>query len=202
MPDELEIVLIEAQPRSRARKAGTEPRSSTDPSPTQHSGLVLQTARDAWIYCKASKKMAAGNQMLPRLSASAAVVSGVTGVSVFVTIQEDPAVWAKIVVGAVAVVTAVITALQTWVASRIKTLNDQAHKFHQFHRDVIADIEANRDLADPDYANRREAQLQGLVVGISEPSPRAWAAAEKSVDRDAKRLFPLLWGRHNETGAR
>lgn len=189
MPDELEIVLIEAQPRREAR---TGPRSTTDPSITQHSGLVLQTARDAWIYCKASKKMAAGNQMLPRLSASAAVVSAATGVSVFVTIQEDPALWAKIVVGAVAVVTAVVTALQTWAASRIKSLNDQAHRFHQFHREVMADIEANRDLGDPDYANRRETELQGLVVGISEPSPRAWAAAEQSVNRDAKRLFPQL----------
>lgn len=202
MSDELEIVLIEAQPRSRPRQAGTEPRSSTGPSTTQHSGLVLQTARDAWIYCKASKKMAAGNQMLPRWSASAAVVSAVTGVSVFVTIQEDPALWAKIVVGAVAVVTAVITALQTWAASRIKTLNDQAHRFDQFHRDVMADIEADKDLEDPDYASRRETELQGLVVGISEPSPRAWAAAEKSVNRDAKRLFPQLASRSNAPAPR
>lgn len=194
MTDDLEIVLIGAQPRRRSAQPGTQPRSSAGKNSPHHSGLVLQTARDAWIYCKASKKMVAGNQMLPRLSASAAVLSGVTGAAIFVTIQEDPALWAKVVVGTVALVTAVITALQTWASSRIKTLNDQAHRFHQLHRDMMGDIEAGKDLEDPDYASRRENELRGLVVGISEPSPRAWAAAEESVDKDMRRLFPQLAG--------
>ncbi|MGZ5404099.1 MAG: hypothetical protein ACXWDL_05575 [Nocardioides sp.] len=188
------LVVMPADDRSAAERGG-----SAQPTPPgavdaegRHSGLVFETVRDAWIYCKASKKMVAGNQMLPWLSASTAVISALTGLAVFASLQEDPATWARVTVGCVAILTGTIAALQTWTASRIKALNNQAHKFHEFHRAVMADLEAGTDLTEPGYAQRREIELQGLVAGISEPSKRLWRDSESRVDKEWNMLFPDL----------
>ena len=197
MSDRMTIYLLATNHDGSPGAAGETSAGSTHVrgeslSDRRHSGLVLQTMRDAWIYCKASKKMAAGNQMLPWLSAAAVVISAGTGVTIFATLQQSPATWAKATVGAVTLLMAIITALQTWAASRIKTLNDQARKFHEFHRSVIADLEKNKDLEDPEYAKKAEDALQQIVVGISEPSLRAWANAEQRVDLEMQLLFPEL----------
>lgn len=191
---ETEFLVVTPVGRMTADRSG-----SVGPTPPgtvdaggRHSGLVLETVRDAWIYCKASKKMVAGNQMLPWLSASAAVLSALTGLAVFASLQDDPATWAKVVVGSVAILTGTIAALQTWTASRIKALNNQAHKFHEFHRAVMTDLEAGTDLTEPGYAQRRETELQGLVAGISEPSKRLWRESESRVDKEWNMLFPDL----------
>lgn len=177
--------------------AGPRPRWVTPEPPRtlparHHSGLVIETARDAWIYCKASKKMVAGNQLLPWLSATTAVISAITGVAVFTSLQDDPSTWAKAVVGAVAIVTAAIAGLQTWAASRSRSLNDQAQKFHELHREMFGDIEAGSDLDVADYATAKEAKLQGIMAGISEPSHRLWRESEERVDQEMLMLFPSL----------
>lgn len=171
---------------------GSRPTSAVPSVDAVHSGLVIETVKDAWIYCKASKKMVAGNRMLPWLSGGAAVISAITGLAVFASLQASPSTPARIAVGAVAVITAVITALQTWTSSRIRSLNNQAHSFHEFHRRMMAELEAGMDLKDPNYAQQRETELQGLVAGINEPSPRLWGDSQERVDEEMRTLFPHI----------
>ncbi|MGC1215731.1 MAG: hypothetical protein WA890_31295 [Micromonospora sp.] len=154
------------------------------------SPLVLQTWRDAWIYCKATKKTVANYRWVPGLSAFAAVISAITGTTIFANWQSDEvSTLARVVVGGVVLVTAMITGLQAWTTSRIKALNDQAQKFHDFHRKVLADMESGKHRKGG-YPAEIERELEGIAAGMSEPSNRSWRAAKGEVENDILATCP------------
>jgi len=103
--------------------------SRTAGADAEISGLVLQTWRDGWTYCKASKKVVARYQWLPWLGGATAVVSALTGTTVFMTLQSEDSTVSRILVASVALFTAAIAALQAWTTSRVKGLNEQAKRF-------------------------------------------------------------------------
>ncbi|WP_156511248.1 hypothetical protein [Nocardia nova] len=156
------------------------------------SGRALQTWRDGWTYCKATKKVVARNQWLPRLNLVAAVVTALTGTAIFATIQVSQSTAARVAVGSIVALTAVVSAVTAWVGSRIKGLNDQAHRFHEFHRKVQADFDAGRDLTEPGYEDRIEHELNGITAGMSEPSNKAWREAKAEMEHDIQQTCPDL----------
>lgn len=188
MSEELDMILIASQ-----ATPATAADAHTKSADTRPSGLTLETMRTSWIYCKASKKMVARSNVVPRLGGAAAVLSTVTGLSIFATLQASAEPWARITVAVVALLTAVVATLQTWGNSRIKALNSQSAVLHEFHREVVADIESGKAATDPNYTGRKEDDLQKILAGIIEPSNRAWHDAEKAVDKESRMLFPHLF---------
>jgi hypothetical protein len=164
----------------------------TTPPPV--SGLVLQTWRDGWTYCKATAKYLDRHQWVPWLSAAAALTSAATGTVVFASLQTSPSRGAQIAVGSVAVAVALITALQGWAASRIKALSDQRDKFHEFHRRVQRDIEQadGKPLGDG-YADRIEKELASIAAGMVRVGNRSWDQAKQEMKQDMKETCPHLW---------
>ena len=189
MSNDFDVVLVLAD---EAASTSTQPLAGGKP---RISGLVYQTWRDAWTYCKATKKAVARYQWLPRLSAATAVLSALTATAVFATLQNDDSTLARIAVAAVAMFTAGVTALQAWTASRIKALNDQARRFHELHRSVQQDLETRKDLSTPDYAAKIERDLNQITAGMSEPSNRDWREAKKEMRRDIREMCPELSAR-------
>ncbi len=73
-------------------------------------------------------------------------MSALTGATVFMTLRsEDPTI------------------------GRVKGLNEQAKRFHEFHRRVHADLENREDLKVADYAAKIERDLNDITAGMSEP---------------------------------
>ena len=195
MTRDFEVVLVvpaEAEPTNGAEPAEERP---------EISGLVLQTWRDGWTYCKASKKAVARYQWLPWLGGATAVVSALTGTTVFMTLQSEDSTIGRIVVASVALFTAAIAALQAWTTSRVKGLNEQAKRFHEFHRRVHADLEAREDLKVTDYAKSIERDLSEITAGMSEPSNRAWHAAKAEMREDMAEICPQLSATRREPAA-
>jgi len=188
MTRDYELVLVvpaESGPADTSRTAGAD---------AEISGLVLQTWRDGWTYCKASKKVVARYQWLPWLGGATAVVSALTGTTVFMTLQSEDSTVSRILVASVALFTAAIAALQAWTTSRVKGLNEQAKRFHEFHRRVHADLENRRDLTEAGYASKIERELSEITAGMSEPSDRAWRAAKAEMRADMAEICPRLSG--------
>lgn len=196
MSTELDLLVIApAEDPAGTKTVRVQPRAAVDTSAAtaaQHSGLVIQTFRDAWAYCKASKRAAAGNRWLTSLSVVAVVLSAIAGTAVFTTLQDNPSAYARVAVGLVALFTAVVTAVQTWVATRIKALNDQAHQFHQLHREILSVLETGGDLKDERYTEKCEEALQKITAGMIEPSSRAWDKATEQVDKEMSLICPQL----------
>ena len=164
----------------------------TTPNPV--SGLVLQTWRDGWTYCKATAKYLDRHQWVPWLSAAAALTSAATGTVVFASLQTSPSRGAQIAVGSIAVVVALITALQGWAASRIKALSDQRDEFHEFHRRVERDIEqAGGTPLEDGYADRIEKELSSITAGMVRVGNRSWDQAKQEMKQDLKETCPQLW---------
>lgn len=186
MTRDFEVVLV--VPAETERADGATPAESRP----EISGLVLQTWRDGWTYCKASKKAVARYQWLPWLGGATAVVSALTGTTVFMTLQSEDSTLGRIVVASVALFTAAIAALQAWTTSRVKGLNEQAKRFHEFHRRVHADLETREDLKVKDYAAKIERDLGEITAGMSEPSNRAWQSAKAEMREDMAEICPQL----------
>lgn len=65
---------------------------------------------------------------------------------------------------------------------RVKGLNEQAKRFHEFYRRVHADLETREDLKVADYAAKIERDLNDITAGMSEPRNRAWQTAKTVAD--------------------
>jgi hypothetical protein len=167
--------------------------SAADPATTQVPGLILETWRDAWTYCKATKRVVARFSWVPWLTGITALISAATGTTVFATMQANQvSTLSRVVIGTVAVGTALISALQVWTARRIAALNEQAHKFHEFHRKVEADLRNPALSLSVEYANEIEEAMRGITAGMSEPSNSAWAAAKREMRQDMLETCPDL----------
>lgn len=162
---------------------------------TVESGRVLETWRDGWTYCKATAKALDRHQWVPWLSAAAAAASAITGTAVFATLQQDQvSTLARVVVGSVAAVTAVIAAVQGWAASRVRALTEQAQQFHSFHRDVARDIERLERDATPlgeTYADDIDKKLESITAGMIHVGNWAWDKAKAEVESDMRHLYHI-----------
>jgi hypothetical protein len=78
-----------------------------------------------------------------KLSLVSALLSAVTGTAIFATLQDDVGAAARITVATVAVVAALMTAAQTWVAGQVKALSAQEKALHQLHRRILGAIEGS-----------------------------------------------------------
>jgi len=162
-------------------------------SPTPIPGEVMSTWKDSWTFCKATAKALSSYHWVPWIGAASAVVSAVTATTVFANLGEDQvSTVAKVVVGSVAVLVAVLTALQSWTSSRVKTLVSQMNAFDRLHRKIERDIENHSRpptdkhyvALDAEYAGDVRKQYLDLVTGMALVSNRHWDSARADVQRD------------------
>ena len=161
------------------------------------SGLVAESWRDGWTYCKATAKLIDRHMWIPWLGGFAALLSAVSGTAVFATLEQDPAQWAKIAVGTIAVLTALVSALQSWVTRRDEALRAQLKQFHRLHRGAAEKIEAHLSGSQPlpsDYARDLEASLADITAGMQNVGNRQWDKAKREVEADMRDFFGVECG--------
>ena len=147
------------------------------------SGLLLSTWRDTWTFCKATAKYGDLLHWAPWLGGVSAVLTAVTAMELFRGLQDDTvSTTARVLVASVMVISTIITALQTWTATRIKSLDDQCQKFHALHRKIHKAVEQRGTTAiTTDQVDEFEIELAGIRSGMVKLSNRAWDAARRDV---------------------
>ena len=129
---------------SIAADAGLAPSTRTDEDLPEITFGVLSTWLQAWTNCHTTVKQIEGYAWVPKLSLVSALLSAVTGTAIFATLQDDVGTPARVAVATVAVVAALMTAAQTWVAGQVKSLSAQEKALHQLHRRILSAIEASK----------------------------------------------------------
>jgi hypothetical protein len=161
------------------------------------SGLVAESWRDGWTYCKATAKLIDRHTWIPWLGAVAALLSAVAGTAVFATLQNDATQWARITVATIAVLTALVTALQSWVTRRDSDLRAQMKQFHRFHREAAEKIEAllqRREALPAGYPRELEEKLADITAGMMNVGNRQWDKAKREVEADMRDFFGVECG--------
>ncbi|MGA8044986.1 MAG: hypothetical protein WCA30_01845 [Dermatophilaceae bacterium] len=104
---------------------------------------VLTTWLQAWTNCHTTVKQIERYAWVSKLSLVSALLSAVTGTAIFATLQDDVGTAARVIVATVAVVAALMTAAQAWVAGQVKALSAQEKALHQLHRRILGAIEGS-----------------------------------------------------------
>ncbi len=186
-PDEASKLTTAPQSKKTSdRGAVTAAATPATPIP----GEVISTWMDSWTFCKATAKSLSSYHWLPWLGGVSALLSALAATAVFTNLEEDHvSTVAKVAVGSVAVLVALITALQSWTSGRTKELVGQMSGFDRLHRKIERDIEnhskpvSDNDYAalDRSYAEDIRQQYIDLVTGMSQVSNRHWDAAKRDV---------------------
>jgi len=184
-----------AKPRVFLSAASPPPAAAADTSGLCHLGI--QSMRKAWIYSKATGKTISWYHWMPAITLGTAVISAVTGTTVFANLSSNPATWAKAVVASVAVLVAVVTALQSWLTNRVKSLGGQATQFHGLYRKIETRLlDRSKPLTQQDV-DGFEADLKTVSDAMITISNHAWNLARDEVDEEMKNegLWDALRGR-------
>ncbi|MDX6286370.1 MAG: hypothetical protein QOG53_1855 [Frankiales bacterium] len=178
-------------PEQAPRAGATSQHPSVELEPV--SGLIYQTMRDGWTFCKATSKALGRYQWVSWLGAAAAIISAVTATTIFATLNKSPSTAVRVIIGSVTVLTAAITALQAWASKQVKGLSDQHKHFHAFHREVQAAIEQRaKTPLPPDYADKIEKELASITAGMIPIGTWAWDRAKAEMEHDIRETSPHL----------
>lgn len=148
------------------------------------SPVVLDTLRDSWTACRATSQILTTKTQW-RLGAASTIIAALTGTTVFATVSTNPAVWARCVVGAAALLVALMTALQTWYSKQREALKksmDQLHELHQEIETAIYNVQHGKALP-KGFEAAVKKRYDGIDVAGIPTAGRPWRDAANEVEK-------------------
>ncbi|MCL3862967.1 hypothetical protein [Actinotalea sp. K2] len=192
------VAVVEDRPSGSAvRTTAAQASKAIAPIPC----TVLSVWRDSWTFCKATAKALSWHHWVPWMGAASGLLSALSATAVFTNLQNDRvSTLAKALVGTVAVLAALVTALQSWTSARIKALTEQRNGFDELHTKITRDLEHHTRqpvdegyvCIDDAYADGIRDTYKGLVAAMTPISNRFWDAASADVRRESQEQLRRL----------
>lgn len=185
-PSQPWVLAFLGEPAAPPPGRGSEPDQVAAPPPDV-SGRLIETMLNTRTWCRATDRTISGYAWAGTLGLVTALIGAVTALEVFTNLEANQtSTAARVVVGMVLILTALVGALQSWTGQRTKSLGAQMAALHQLHRDIAAVIEKRAATpitdADVDAFERRLSDMRGGTwINVSE---RRFQAARQDIENE------------------
>lgn len=158
-----------------------------------HDGVLLLDAealqRQVWTCCRVALRRADGYSWLPYLAWISAVLSGISGLAIFASLEKDPGVPATVTVACVVFGTAIVAGLQTAVAGTQKSLTETYRALHALHHRIqYAVAEAPRTPVTKDNISTWTAEFEAIDGATRLTTSRRYKAVQAEIDNEMERF--------------